>query len=99
MITRAIGVADTVEPDLFGARLQSDDMLLLASDGLTRYVHAEEIAADVLSGSDLTASCQALIDHAKQRGGADNITCILLRAVEGQLLSSSEEPDSFSPMN
>jgi serine/threonine protein phosphatase PrpC len=96
VITRAIGVADTVEPDLFGARLQTEDMLLLASDGLTRYVQPDEIAADILSGSDLTSSCNALIEHAKQRGGADNITCILLRAFEGP----PPQPDSleaFSP--
>ena len=38
VITRAIGMADTVQPDFFGATLQPEDMLLLASDGLTRYL-------------------------------------------------------------
>ncbi|HEY1986660.1 MAG TPA: Stp1/IreP family PP2C-type Ser/Thr phosphatase [Terracidiphilus sp.] len=98
VITRAIGVADTVEPDLFGARLQNEDMLLLASDGLTRYVHADEIAVDIQLGGDLTSSCQALIDHAKERGGADNITCILLRAFEGPSPTPPDELASFSPM-
>ena len=41
VITRAIGVADTVEPDFFAAELQLHDMLLLASDGLTRYVNSQ----------------------------------------------------------
>ena len=80
VITRAIGVADLVEPDLFAAVLQVNDLLLLASDGLTRYVNPEEIAEAAANGSELTAICQALIDHAKERGGADNITCVLLRA-------------------
>ncbi len=44
VITRAIGVEDLVEPDLFAAILQPNDLLLLASDGLTRYVKPEEIA-------------------------------------------------------
>ena len=82
VITRAIGVADTVEPDLFAAELQPHDMLLLASDGLTRYVIAEEIAAIAGGAGELPAVCQGLIDKAKSRGGADNITCIVLRAME-----------------
>jgi serine/threonine protein phosphatase PrpC len=82
VITRAIGVAETVEADLFAARLQPDDMLLLASDGLTRYATPEEIAKATAPGTELSTACQSLIDLAKERGGADNITCILLRAVE-----------------
>ena len=82
VITRAIGVADQVEPDLFAANLQPNDFLLLASDGLTRYVKPEEIAQATSTGSELAAICNALIEHAKERGGADNITCILLHAVE-----------------
>ena len=45
VITRAIGMAETVEPDLFAATLQAEDMLLLASDGLTRYLKPAEIAS------------------------------------------------------
>jgi protein phosphatase len=82
VITRAIGVADQVEPDLFAANLQPNDFILLASDGLTRYVKAEEIAQAASTGTELAAICNALIEHAKERGGADNITCILLHAVE-----------------
>jgi serine/threonine protein phosphatase PrpC len=82
VITRAIGAADTVEPDLFAAELQSHDMLLLASDGLTRYVQPTEIALIVAADAELPAICRSLIEHAKDRGGADNITCIVLRAVD-----------------
>lgn len=82
VITRAVGVAETVEPDLFAAELKPHDLMVLASDGLTRYVHADEIAAIASEQHELTGICQRLIDQAKQRGGADNITCMLLRAVE-----------------
>jgi protein phosphatase len=97
VITRAIGVADLVEPDLFAAVLQVNDLLLLASDGLTRYVNPEEIAQAAANGSELTAICQALIDHAKERGGADNITCILLRALEMPPGAQPNEMEAFSP--
>jgi len=82
VITRAVGVSDTVEPDLFAAQLQANDLLLLASDGLTRYANPDDIAQAASNGSELSAICNALIEHAKRRGGADNITCVMLRAVE-----------------
>lgn len=82
VITRAIGAADYVEPDLFAARLQPGDMVLLATDGLTRYASAEEIASAAATSSELDAVCRSLVEQAKERGGADNITCVLLRANE-----------------
>ena len=90
VITRAIGVAETVEPDLYAATLQPGDMLLLASDGLTRYAHTEEIAQAASHETDLTLICGSLVEHAKQLGGADNITCILLRAVRPPAHASAE---------
>jgi serine/threonine protein phosphatase PrpC len=98
VITRAIGAADTVEPDLYAAKLQPDDMLLLVSDGLTRYAQAEEIAMAVSREVDLTAICNGLIEHAKQRGGADNITCILMRVVELPPLLATDQAESYSPI-
>jgi serine/threonine protein phosphatase PrpC len=97
VITRAIGAADTVEPDLFAAKLQLDDMLLLVSDGLTRYAQPEDIAMAASHQSDLATICNRLIEHAKQRGGADNITCILMRAVESPPAARADESDYFSP--
>jgi serine/threonine protein phosphatase PrpC len=82
VITRAIGAADAVEPDLFTAELSLNDMFLLTSDGLTRYAKPEDIASLALPGAELTTICHSLIEHAKQRGGADNITCMMLRVVE-----------------
>jgi serine/threonine protein phosphatase PrpC len=82
VITRAIGAADNVEPDLFNVDLELNDMVLLTSDGLTRYATKDDIAAAALPESELTTICHTLIEHAKQRGGADNITCMMLRVVE-----------------
>lgn len=91
VITRAIGVSATVQPDLFAARLEPNDLLLLASDGLTRYASPDDIAHATTTGADLTSACQSLVDLAKTRGGADNITCILLRAVD--LTDTQPSPD------
>ena len=86
VITRAIGAAEAVNPDFFAAPLQSGDMLLLASDGLTRYFQPAEIASLASANIELPVICHNLIEFAKQRGGADNITCIMLRAIDVQLL-------------
>ncbi|HTD56782.1 MAG TPA: Stp1/IreP family PP2C-type Ser/Thr phosphatase [Silvibacterium sp.] len=82
LITRAIGTADSVEPDLFTAELEPADIVLLTTDGLTRYADADTIASLVLATSDLQQACQSLIDFAKQCGAVDNVTCLLLRFSE-----------------
>ena len=53
VITRAVGIADTVEADLFAVDLNVEDMLLLTTDGLTRYARPEDVARIASSGDDL----------------------------------------------
>jgi protein phosphatase len=82
LITRAIGTTETVEPDLFTAAVEPGDIVLLTTDGLTRYADAEAIAKLILSSPDLPAACEALINTAKEQGAVDNVTCLLLRFSE-----------------
>lgn len=78
-ITRAVGVHPSVRPDLFTAQLEESDVVLLASDGLTRYARSEEIA-EVVSGSYSPAeACQRLMKIAERGGAEDNVTCLLLQ--------------------
>ena len=88
VITRAVGIEDDMQPDLYGVDAENGDLALLASDGLTRHVTDTEIAAIAsedgrtapdADASVLEARCARLIALAKERGGSDNITCILLR--------------------
>jgi serine/threonine protein phosphatase PrpC len=79
IITRAVGVAEAVEPDLFAAEVQEGDIVLLASDGLTRYLSEQEVG-QVLGSEQTTESlCSHFVALARERGGADNITCLILR--------------------
>ena len=82
LITRAIGTAESVEPDLFSAALEPGDMVLLTTDGLTRYADADAIAKIVLANPELQQACQMLINIAKEQGAVDNVTCLLLRFAE-----------------
>ena len=79
VITRAVGVAVGVQPDFFSVDLKPGSGVLLATDGLTRYLSADEIGSRI-AASAFDAACANLIDVAKQRGGQDNITCVLLMA-------------------
>ena len=57
IITRALGVADTVEAELADRELATGDTLLLCSDGLTRHLSDERILTIVAGSSTLAAAC------------------------------------------
>jgi protein phosphatase len=75
-ITRFAGDPRGVQPDIFVEALRPDDRLLLCSDGLTRHVTPEEIAATA-TGEDVRVAASALVDLANARGGQDNITVLV----------------------
>lgn len=77
IITRAIAVDETVIPDFFECKLQSEN-ILLCSDGLTNMLTDEEIRQIVSQGIPLEDRAQSLIDAANQAGGRDNITVVLI---------------------
>jgi protein phosphatase len=82
VIVRALGTEESVEPDLQDREFAAEDVLLLCSDGLSRYVKDGEIL-DVLSrATSLEKACEELVESAKAGNSDDNITCLLLRAVD-----------------
>jgi len=79
-ITRAIGLEAEVVIDLFQQQLQPGDICLLCSDGLTDVVDDESIAELLTQHTDdLDGLPQRLVDSAKQAGGPDNISVILVQ--------------------
>src|ERR1700693_1644884 len=80
VIVRALGTDDSVEPDLADHEFNSDDVLLLCSDGMSRYVKNEKMA-EAVNQESLEQACTDLIEAAKSGGSDDNITCLLIRAV------------------
>lgn len=81
-IVRALGAEPEVEPDLADLDSLAGDVLLLASDGLTRHVNNSVMGSIVLRSESLDAACESLIEAAKEDGGSDNITCVLVRLME-----------------
>ena len=82
IITRAVGVRETVEPDFFRVGMLRDDTFLLCSDGLSNMLEDEEIRMIVQGPGDLVEKTQRLIDKANENGGLDNISVVLIRPFE-----------------
>ena len=82
IILKALGSEENVDPDVEDLVVLQDDILLLCSDGLTKYVRDPEILQRVSAAATLDEACNVLIQTAKDRGGDDNVTCLLLRIVE-----------------
>jgi serine/threonine protein phosphatase PrpC len=77
IITRSVGFEPTVVPDLLTIPVEAGDCYLLCSDGLSNYFSAEEIGR-IVAGQFYSEAGRALVDIANERGGDDNITCVLV---------------------
>jgi serine/threonine protein phosphatase PrpC len=80
LITRAVGVADTAEVDVVSGEANPGDLFLLASDGLTRVVPDDEIAA-VLQRAPPEQAAEKLLDLVLQRGAPDNVSLIIAKVL------------------
>ncbi len=78
VLTRAMGVDDTVKADINEVPFFKDDMIVICSDGLTDKADADEILKLVYKQRSEKA-CKGLVDLANSRGGDDNITAIVLK--------------------
>jgi protein phosphatase len=82
VITRAVGPRDYVQVDTYIVPVQPQDRYLLCSDGLHGYLDTEEIGGLVAEGP-LESCCDELVATANQRGGKDNITCVVVEVRGG----------------
>ncbi|MGC4065481.1 MAG: protein phosphatase 2C domain-containing protein [Polyangiaceae bacterium] len=81
-ITRALGIAPTVEVELRPSEdVRIGDRLLLCSDGLTDLVEDVELADWLGRAESLDAIAESLINLANSRGGHDNITVLLVEVL------------------
>ena len=79
IITRAVGVKSTVEPDTYTEELKNGDYVLLCSDGLTNMVPDEEIAEIIVKEEKVDEAVKKLIEKANENGGRDNISAMLVK--------------------
>lgn len=81
MITKAIGTSPIVEPDIKTDTVELGDIYFLCSDGLTDFVPDEELSSILCSSHCIKNASRKMIDAAKNKGGSDNITILMLKIV------------------
>lgn len=80
VLSKAIGKADTIEPDLLTIRLQPADRLLLTSDALNDHIEFDELAK-LLANQSVGRLPPQLVEIANQHENTDNISIIALDVV------------------
>ena len=83
LVTRAVGVEDTVLLETHQHDMLPGDVFLMCSDGLSDMLDDEGILQVLLAHDSLDSGTQALVDAANDAGGKDNISVILGRASGG----------------
>jgi serine/threonine protein phosphatase PrpC len=78
-LVRAVGTERTVDVETRRERIERGDTFLLCSDGLWGPVPKEDIAATLAWRSRPEAIVARLIGRAIERGGPDNVTCVVVR--------------------
>lgn len=80
IITRALGVKDTVEPDCFEIAMTPGDIILMCSDGLTNMLEDSEILNIIVSSKEnIEKTARELVKEANRHGGKDNIGIVLAK--------------------
>lgn len=93
IITRAVGARDDVEVDFFELELETGDMVLLCSDGLTNMVDDETICQILKNGNSLKDRVEELVQTANSNGGRDNISVIVIEPLADETLRNEVEHD------
>lgn len=79
VLTRAVGIKEVAKPEFATVSLETEDLVLLCTDGLSRMLDDEEIRRTIMeAGPDKEGQCRALVDAANHKGGKDNITVLMV---------------------
>ena len=78
LLTRAIGIYESVDADLSERTCRKGDIFVLCSDGLSDRVEPQEVL-EISSRHSARDTCRFLVNLANERGGNDNISIIVLK--------------------
>lgn len=82
IITRAVGATEYINVDFFEVGLQTGDIVLMCSDGLTNMLEDEVIHKILLKKDTLENKAKELVDLANENGGLDNIAVVLIELLD-----------------
>jgi serine/threonine protein phosphatase PrpC len=103
VVTRALGVQDSVNVDIGSFDVKQGDVFILCSDGLSGMVADEEILSIVDTSPDPEVACRRLVRTANDHGGEDNVTVLVVRvasptdAIQADTLAPGAATDAPPP--
>lgn len=80
MLSRSLGTADEVHPDIDDLRLRLGDRLILATDGLTKSLDTADLNRVICESAqkDAEEMCRAIMDAALEKAATDDITTLVV---------------------
>lgn len=100
-LTNAVGCRSMIDVDITSYEMNELDTYIICSDGLYKYLSDEEFKG-IASKAGIEAAPEQFINLAKERGGDDNISVVVVHASSDssgkttEILSSYEEPAKCS---
>lgn len=90
VIVRAVGLRESVQPEVHVVDYRIGDRYLLCTDGLTDLVDDEDIELEMISAdSGLKGAVHRLVDRALALGGKDNVTIAMMQ-IDGASVAGDE---------
>lgn len=84
ILMRAIGINNLLEVDMLEPlTVYPNDVFVLCSDGLIEYLSADEIKK-IVNENDPASACRKMVATANLRGGKDNITVQITKALKDE---------------
>lgn len=80
LVTRALGVEEGVQVEVNEFLIDTQDLYLVCSDGLSEMVDTSDLTTIVAADASLPDKTQRLVDMANAHGGRDNISVVLIYA-------------------
>ncbi len=94
VVTRALGGAETTEPDVEVIQLQTNDLLIAATDGVIKFLPDDKLRDLVLDGGKLDEICALVVRTALDAGSDDNATCMLIRCENSGKTALKKRPST-----
>ena len=96
VLTQALGVGEDTQPQLVQDEARPGHIYLLCTDGLTSMLPDRDLerVLEEMIPKGLDSCARALVGAANQRGGADNITVVLLEVGDAVALPGDAERDA-----
>jgi len=88
LVTRALGASAEVDPEVHDYALQTGDIVMMCSDGLTEMISFAEIGAQLGSyKGDVQEVARRLVDMANEAGGRDNVSVVVVGVQEALVVA------------